>query len=297
MDLKGAESVTEVEHVLGIGNQLGEGPLWDPQKGLLFWVDIEAGCLHRFCPATGQVETFDTGITVSALGRVAGSDKLITATTRGVALWNWPDNSLAVIVADPENGRLGSRFNDAAVDRQGNFWVGSLGPGFESALYRLGPERLLHKMDSGIGTSNGIAWSLDNRMMYFTDSRRRVVFVYDFDAVSSSIANRRVLIEVPEGEGFPDGLTVDGDGFLWSARWGGARIARYDPTGRLEREISLPVTYPTSCTFGGANLDELYVTSARAPLPQHLAAREPHAGDLFRIRVGVRGIEAPRFRE
>jgi sugar lactone lactonase YvrE len=289
--------VTEVENVLGIGNQLGEGPLWDPENGLLFWVDIEARCFHRFCLVTAQVEKFDTAITVSALGRVAGSDKLIMATTRGVAFWNWPDRSLTVLVADPEEGRPGSRLNDAAVDRQGNFWVGSLGPGFESALYRLGPERSLRKMESGIGVSNGIAWSLDNRVMYFTDTRRRIIFAYDFDEASSSIANRRVLIEVPDGEGVPDGLTVDRDGFLWSVRWGGARIARYDPTGRLEREIRLPVTYPTSCTFGGANLDELYVTSARAPLPQHPAAREPGAGDLFRIRAGVRGIEAFRFRE
>lgn len=288
--------MTEVEHVLGVGDQLGEGPLWDPESGLLFWVDIEGRCFHRFCPVTAKVETFDTGITVSALGRVAGSDKLIMATTRGVALWNWSDRSLAVTVADPEEGRPGSRLNDGAVDRQGNFWVGSLGPGFESALYRLGPERSLRKMESGVGVSNGIAWSLDNRTMYFTDTRRRIIFAYDFDDSSSSIANRRVLIEVPDGEGVPDGLTLDGEGFLWSVRWGGGRIARYDPTGRLEREIMLPVTYPTSCTFGGENLDELYVTSARAPLPQHLAAREPHAGDLFRIRGSVRGIEAGRFR-
>jgi sugar lactone lactonase YvrE len=219
------------------------------------------------------------------------------ATTRGVALWNWPDRSLAVIVADPEEGRPKSRLNDAAVDRQGNFWVGSLGPGFESALYRLGPERSLRKMESGIGVSNGIAWSLDNRTMYFTDTRRRVIFAYDFDESSSSIANRRILIEVPDSEGVPDGLTVDRDGFLWSVRWGGARIARYDPIGRLEREIMLPVTYPTSCTFGGANLDELYVTSARRPLTQAQRAQEPYAGDLFRIRAGVQGNEAPRFRE
>jgi len=289
--------MTEVEHVLGTGNQLGEGPLWDFENGLLFWVDIEGHCFYRFCPVTALVETFDTGITVSALGRVAGSDKLIMATTRGVALWNWPDRSLAVIVADPEEGRPKSRLNDAAVDRQGNFWVGSLGPGFESALYRLGPERSLQKMESGIGVSNGIAWSLDNRTMYFTDTRRRVIFAYDFDESSSSIANRRILIEVPDSEGVPDGLTVDRDGFLWSVRWGGARIARYDPIGRLEREIMLPVTYPTSCTFGGANLDELYVTSARRPLTQAQRAQEPYAGDLFRIRAGVQGNEAPRFRE
>ena len=286
----------EVDHFLEIGNQLGEGPVWDSERGLLLWVDIERRCFYSFRPMTGQVETFDAGVPVYAIGIVAGSDKLVMATSQGFALWNSPDGPLEVI-ADPEEGRPAARLNDAAVDRQGNFWAGSLGPGFTSALYRLGPRRSVQKMEVGIGASNGIAWSPDNRTMYFTDTRRRVIFAYDFDASSSTVANRRVWIQVPEGEGVPDGLTVDREGCLWSARWGGARVARYDPTGRLEREIMLPVTYPTSCTFGGANLDELYVTSARAPLPQALATRESRAGDLFRIRVGVRGIEEPRFRE
>jgi sugar lactone lactonase YvrE len=258
--------VTEVEHVLGIGNQLGESPVWNAKKGVLLWVDIEGHCFHCFCPLTAQVETIDIGIPVCALGLAVDSAKLVVATARGVAMWNWPDRSLEVISPNPEQERPDSRFNDAAVDRQGNFWVGSLGPGLESALYRLGSGRSLRKIDSGIGVSNGISWSPDNRTMYFTDSRRRVIFAYDFDESSSSIENRRVLIEVSDGQGVPDGLTVDREGFLWSARWGGATVARYDPAGRLEREVVLPVTYPTSCTFGGANLDELYITSARSPL-------------------------------
>lgn len=286
----------EVEHVLEIGNLLGEGPVWDSEKSLLFWVDIERHCFHCMCPVTGELRMFDAEVPVYAMGLVAGSDKLVMATSRGFALWNSPAGPLEVI-ADPEVGRPAARLNDAAVDRQGNFWAGSMGPGFTSALYRLGPRRSVQKVESGIGASNGIAWSPDNRTMYFTDTRRRVIFAYDFDASSSTVANRRVLIQVPEGEGVPDGLTVDSEGCLWSARWGGARVARYDPTGRLEREITLPVTYPTSCTFGGANLDELYVTSARTALPQDLFAREPRAGDLFRIRAGVQGIEEPRFRE
>jgi sugar lactone lactonase YvrE len=287
----------EVEDVLQIGNLLGEGPVWDSEKGLLFWVDIEEHCFHSMCPAAAvAVRKFDVGVPVYSLGLVAGSDKLVMATSRGFALWNSPDGSLEAI-ADPEEGRPAGRLNDAAVDRQGNFWAGSLGPGFTSALYRLGPRRSVQKVESGIGASNGIGWSPDNRTMYFTDTRHRVIFAYDFDASSSTVANRRIWARVPEGEGVPDGLTVDSEGCVWSVRWGFARVARYDPTGRLEREIALPVTYPTSCTFGGANLDELYVTSARSPLSQSLAAREPCAGDLFRIGVGVRGIEEARFRE
>lgn len=288
--------MTEVERVLGIGNLLGEGPLWDAKRQVLFWVDIERSRFYCFCPATAYAETVATSIPIYALGLVEDPAKLIMATARGLDFWYLHQRSLEAISSNPEPGRLESRFNDAAVDRQGNLWVGSLGPGLESALYRLGAERLLRKMDMGIGVSNGISWSPDNRTMYLTDSSRRSIFAYDFDESSSLIENRRVLIKVPDGEGIPDGLTVDREGFLWSTRWGGARIARYDPAGRLEREVILPVTYPTSCAFGGANLDELYITSARSPLTESQFKREPSAGDLFRIWVGVQGFEESRFR-
>lgn len=181
----------EVEHVLEIGNLLGEGPVWDSEKSLLFWVDTEGHCFHCMCPATGELRMFDAGVPVYAIGLVAGSDKLVMATSRGFALWNSPAGPLEVI-ADPEVGRPAARLNDAAVDRQGNFWAGSMGPDFASALYRLGPRRSVQKVESGIGASNGIAWSPDNRTMYFTDTSRRVIFAYDFDASSSTVVNRRV---------------------------------------------------------------------------------------------------------
>jgi sugar lactone lactonase YvrE len=286
-----------VEYILKVGNQLGEGPIWDARNGALLWVDIEGYCFHRFFPATAKLETIDTGISICALGLVEDSAKLLMATAHGIAFWNWLSRSVSPVISDFEPERHESRLNDGAVDRQGNFWVGSLGPDSQSALYRLGPGLSLRRMDSGFGVSNGIAWSPDNRTMYFTDSRCGVIFAYDFDTSSNSIENRRILVEVPEGKGVPDGLTVDSEGFLWSARWGGARIASYDPTGRLAREIMLPVTYPTSCTFGGKNLDELYITSARSPLSASECAKEPLAGGLLRIDARVRGLDEPRFRE
>lgn len=286
-----------VEHILEVRNQLGEGPLWDSKKETLLWVDIEGHCFHQFCPTTAKFETNDTGISICTLGLVEDSTKLLMATTRGLAFWNWLDQSLVPILSNPEPERRESRLNDGSADRQGNFWVGTLGPDSNSSLYRLGRGHRLCRMDSGFGVSNGIAWSPDNRTMYFTDSRSRIIFAYDFDASTSSIANRRILIEVPEGEGVPDGLTVDSEGFLWSARWGGARIVRYDPAGLLVREFMLPVTYPTSCAFGGRNLDELYVTSAQCPLSVSDCLKEPLAGDLFRIDARVRGLAESRFRE
>lgn len=288
---------SSVEHILEVGNQLGEGPLWDARSSVLLWVDIDGRCFHRFFPAIAKLETIDTGISICALGLVEDSAKLLLATAHGIAFWIWPNQSITPVISDPEPQRHDARINDGAVDRQGNFWFGSLGPDSQSALYRLGSGLSLRRMDFGFGVSNGIAWSPDNRTMYFTDSRRGVIFAYDFDATSSSIENRRILIEVPGINGVPDGLTVDSEGFLWSAIWGGAKIARYDPYGQPVREFMLPVTYPTSCTFGGQNLDELYITSARSPLTPSERVQEPLAGDLFRIDAHVRGLEEPRFRE
>ncbi len=131
--------------------------------------------------------------------------------------------------------------------------------------------------------------------MYFTDSPRREIYAYDFDLTTGSIENRRIFAKLPEEEGEPDGLTVDQDGFVWSARWDGWKITRFDPTGRIEREIPLPVQRPTSCTFGGSNLDDLYITSASIGLSDEEKSKQPFAGDLLKIKVDVRGMKAPRF--
>jgi sugar lactone lactonase YvrE len=131
--------------------------------------------------------------------------------------------------------------------------------------------------------------------MYFTDSPLRVIYVYDFDAASGAIENRRPFIHTPEGKGVPDGLTVDSEGFIWSACWGGWKITRYDPTGKVERIIQLPVQYPTSCAFGGASLDELFITSAWKALSEEKRKRQPLAGDLFRLKVGIKGLVEPKF--
>jgi sugar lactone lactonase YvrE len=132
--------------------------------------------------------------------------------------------------------------------------------------------------------------------MYVTDSPRRVIYAFDYDAATGAIANRRPLISTEGESGVPDGLTVDAAGSIWSARWGGGKIVRYDPSGRKERELRLPVQYPTSCCFGGPTLDELYVTSASQPIPPEKRAGQPLAGDLFRVRTSVTGLPMVRFR-
>jgi L-arabinonolactonase len=283
----------EVERILPVQNRLGEGPLWSVDESALYWVDIDGHCFHRYWPATKSVERYETEVAVGVL-RLRAGDGLVMATRDGFAFWDWQTQSLT-FVADPEADKPESRFNDGGMDRRGRFWAGTMGAGATSSLYRLDPDLSVHTMDTGISVSNGIGWSPDNRTMYYTDSPLRVIYAYDYDIATGAITNRRPLVHTPEEEGVPDGLAVDSEGFIWSARWDGWRIARYDPTGKLEREIRMPVQRPTACAFGGAGLNELYITSASVGIGDEAKKSQPFAGDVFRVVTDVKGLPEPAF--
>ncbi len=285
--------MSEVEHVLAVQNRLGEGPRWNVDEQALYWVDIENDAFHRFDPATGAQERCVVGLPVSALGfRAAGG--LILATRDGFAVWE-PETQALRFLADPEAHRPESRFNDGAVDCRGRFWAGTMSVDPTSSLYRLDPDGSVQQMETGLTISNGIGWSPDNRTMYLTDTPRQVIYAYDFDAATGAIANRRLFVATPDELGGPDGLAVDSEGGVWSARWGGWKVTRYDPGGAVEREIRLPVECPTSCTFGGAGLDELYITSAWTGVDPAQLAAQPWAGDLFRVQVGIKGRPESKY--
>lgn len=283
----------EVEHVLQVQNKLGEGPRWHVQEQTLYWVDIESDCFYRWTPGTGNLDRFDVGLMVGSLGfRRAGG--LVLATRAGFAFWNGTHQRLQMI-ADPEADKPETRFNDGAVDPQGRFWAGTIGEGFTGTLYRLDPDESVHAIERGVGISNGIGWSPDNSTMYYTDSARKVIYAYDYDAATGRVSNRRDLIQTPDEEGVPDGLAVDREGGIWSARWGGWKVTRYRPDGTVDFEVRLPVSLVTSCTFGGPDLDELYITSAWTELDPEQRQAQPMAGDLFRLKTDVRGQAEPHF--
>ena len=286
-----------VEHVLAVQNKLGEGPLWSPAEQALYWVDIRQHHVYRFWPATGRHERFDVGVPVTVLGlRAAGG--MVAGTAKGFAFWDPATGGLDVI-ADPEAGRPDVMFNDGAVDPQGRFWAGTTNPerprSPDSSLYRLDADGSVHQMGTGFTVCNGMGWSPDGGTLYFTDTFRHVILAYDYDPATGGITNPRPFVEVPQEEGLPDGLTVDSEGGVWSAHWGGWRVTRYDPAGRVERRIPLPVQNVTSCAFGGPDLDELYVTTAWLNLAEGERREQPLAGDLFRVRVGVAGLEESTF--
>ena len=284
----------EVEHLLAVGNRVGEGPRWNVAEQALYWVDIEGQAIWRYHPADGRLEHWDIGLPVGVLAfRAAGG--LVLATRDGFAFWD-PAAPALRFIADPEADKPGNRFNDGGVDPQGRFWAGTMGGGDPvGSLYRLDPDGAVTRMETGVGTSNGIGWSPDGRTMYFTDSPAKVIYAYDFDPATGAIANRRPFIHTPGEAGVPDGLAVDVEGYIWSARWNGWKITRYDPSGRAVREIPVPVALVTSCAFGGPDLDELYITSAWSELTADARRAQTAAGDVYRVRPGVRGAAEPKF--
>ena len=277
-------------------NILGEVPAWDVAEQALYWVDIEGCLLQRYEPATAAVRRWRLPERVCALAlRRRGG--LVLALASGFALFD-PDSGAVTRLAAPEAHLPHNRMNDGKCDRHGRFWAGTMddtcreGTG---ALYRLDPDGSCHRMEDGIGISNSLAWSPDDRVFYFADTLRRTIFAYDFDGDSGTIANRRVLTDCADQPGTPDGSTVDAEGYLWNAQWDGWRLVRYAPDGRVDRIVALPVQKPTSCMFGGPDLSTLYVTSAVWDLRGEDLAGQPHAGGLLALDVGVHGLPEARF--
>ena len=285
--------IDALETVLHIQNSLGEGPRWNAQEQWLYWVDIDSGLFFRLDPLTGLLETQAIGQPLGCLAfRAAGG--LLLAARDGLAFWN-PGKPLQWI-ATPEQGKPDARFNDGVVDRQGRFWAGTMTEsGATSSLYRLDPDGTLQRMVSGVMISNGLGWSPDNRRMYYCDSPRKLIYRYDFDPLAGTISNRQVFVDNAGNPGEPDGLVVDREGCVWCAHCFGGRVVRYDPDGRTVHTIHLPTTATTACTFGGQNLDELYITTSRRLLTEAQRQDEPSAGDLFRVKTDVQGLPEPYF--
>jgi sugar lactone lactonase YvrE len=284
--------MSHVDLVFAAQNELGEGPIWNRSEGALYWVDIPGKHVYRFCPTTGESESFRVDTPVTALGLRAGGG-FVVATSSGLALWDPTDRGLKFI-ANPEAGRARVRFNDGAVDPRGRFWAGTMNESDPEApdgcLYRLDPDRAVHKVADGFTVSNGLGWSPDSRTMYFTDTFRHTILAYDYDVDTGTVKNERPFVVVPKERGLPDGLTVDSEGFVWSADCGGGTVTRYDPDGKVERQVQLPVKLVTSCAFGGEGLDELFITTAWMTMSDEDRRARPMAGDLFRVRTGIRGM-------
>jgi len=282
-------SETKVECVADVRAELGEGPVWVAAEQALYWVDINGRRIFRL-DAVGKRDEWPTPMRVGSIAPRAGGG-FIAGTDQGIALVDL-DQDRFEVVASPERHLPHNRFNDGKVDRQGRFWAGTMDDrekGSTGALYRIDPDRACTAIDGGYGITNGPAFSPDGALMYHSDTLRQVTYAFDLDAAGKA-SNRRIFLQFGPGDGHPDGMTVDAEGCLWIAFWGGWCVRRFAPDGDLLRTVEMPVEQPSSCAFGGPGLDRLYVTSATKGLDPAALAMQPNAGGLFMLVPGVRGI-------
>ena len=283
----------------GYACQLGECPVWDSRNQRLLWVDILGGDVHQYHYKTRRHSKIQVGDSVGSI-TLCKSGRILAAIGNRFGLisgFGDPVETLAVIEAPGEN-----RFNDGKCDPDGRFWVGSMdkqardSKGFLMVLH---PDLHMEVVLQNLTVPNGMAWSPDNKVFYFIDTPRQNISAFDFDRNSGRITNGRVVIEIPGECGKPDGMTIDRNGMLWIALWDGAAIMQWDPIRSvLLRSIPLPVSRPTSCTFGGRNFDTLFVTSARLGLTDHELEEQPRAGETLVIEhPGTQGMDPFRFQE
>ena len=284
-----------VEIALAANANLAESPVWDDEANVLWWVDIFRGEVHTFDPSSGRDEIFHIEGPVGSLAlRRAGG--LIVARRDG--LYSYEPGGTPVALALPEPEQLENHFNDGRTDRQGRFWVGSRNlreAAPTGSFYRLDGDGRCTREAEGIFAANGTAFSPDGRTGYHADSLQALVWRFDCDPDTGALGNRRVFIELDRRFEAPDGATVDVDGCYWLAHASGWRIVRYDPHGRVDRIVQLPVEVPTSAAFGGSDGRTLFITTARYSLSPEALAIQPLAGSILAIDVGVGGVPDTRF--
>ena len=282
--------------ILDIEVDVGEGALWHPDEQRLYWIDVEKGHLHLYDPALESLRTIALGQRIGTVVPASPGTALV-ALQDGIYHLNLTSEKLRLL-HPLEDEHL--RFNDGKCDPTGRLWVGTMhlqeAPGV-AALYVLRKDNTFRQVRDGISVSNGITWSPDGQTMYYIDTPTRQVQAFDFDAPTGQISHPRTVVTLPEGSGVPDGMTIDAEGKLWVAHYGGGQVGRWDPhTGELLQRVVVPVPNVTSCAFGDPRLNTLYITTARSSDNPPETAQHPTAGGLFAVRPGVVGLPASFYR-
>lgn len=290
----------EAELLLDAKMILGEGPYWHAEQRKLYYVDIAAESFGRFDPVTKHNEQFSIGKTVGAVVCDASEpDAVILSTQDGFERYHIGTGTLTPL-ADPEADLPGNRFNDGKCDSKGRFFAGTMQHAevdVTGSLYVLDTDGQCRKLVDDVGVSNGIAWSLDEKQMYYIDSMKQTVSAYDYDATNGELSNPRVIIDFQMEDGFPDGMTIDGEGMLWIAHWDGWQVSRWDPrTGSKLGAVYVPVSKASSCVFGGDDLMTLYITTASIHTSPSALALQPHAGGIFTYHPCVKGTPTYPYR-
>ena len=274
----------------------GEGPLWDGTAKRLYWTDVLRRRFYCYDWAARTHWLVQEGLEINsaAFNRPGGF-----VVCNGSGAWLWEQGNPPRLLADQADGSR-CHLNDCIADPSGRLLVGSYfyDPANEyplGKLIRIDCDGTAHVIDDGFHLANGLGFSVDGQSLYFTDSIARLIYVYDYKIASGEVQNRRTFVKVPDTHGIPDGLTVDAEGFVWSAEWYGSQVIRYDPDGKIERRIEMPAKQTSSITFGGPDLTDIFITSAAKPDPTPVLSPgyEPDTGylggALYHINLDIQG--------
>lgn len=278
-------------------DRLGEAVVWCHRTRLVWWLDILAPALQSYDPARGAHRVVPLPAQSCGALALRQSGGLIVALDRGLHAFDPHSGALGFLLhltGEP----VGNRYNDACCDSAGRLWIGTMDAAEQRAsggLHRIDPDGSAQRHIDGLAIPNSLAFSPDGRTLYFADTPRHVIWAFDHDGATGTITRRRPFADLSARSGHPDGSCVDADGFLWNAEYGGGRLTRYAPDGRIDRIVHLPVSNPTCCAFGGDGLDMLFVTTASKGMSDAELAAEPLAGALLTFDPGVRGLPEAAF--
>ena len=276
-------------------SDVGEGPIWDPDSQELIWIDVTRGLIHQFNPKGGEITTLPIGQHIGAVGLFSRTH-YIAAVRDGFAKINCKTGEVEYlhhVLHSPE-----IRFNDGKCDPRGRFVAGTMRYEPEigtAALYSCAPDGIVTEILSGVGLSNGLCWNETGDTFFYIDTLTRSIARFDYDLGSGKLSNKSIFFQFDENDGSPDGMAIDSEESIWVALWGGSKIIKIDRNGSQVAHIEMPVSQPTSLTFGGGDLRTLYVTSARFQLKAEQLAKEPLAGSIFSIQVEIPGLAEPVF--
>ena len=285
-------------------NLLGEGITWSVDQENLYWLDVVIPSkLFQLHLPTNKLSTFIMPEMISSIS-IRSKKDLIIASQYGVYNYNLTSNNFTRLI-ETEPLLKFNRSNDGASDIKGRFWFGTMQNNLDEegqdipitknsgSLYRLNTDLTLDKIESNLGIPNTFIWNPDNTKFYFTDSMEGIIYSYDFNEKSGEITNKTNFATF--NRGVPDGSTMDNEGFVWNCRWGGSCVVRFDPLGRVDRVLEVPVENVTNCVFGGKDLKTLFITTARQGLSKEYVTKNPYAGSLFAIDLSIKGIEDNNF--
>ena len=294
-----SKSPDGVELVVDSKSELGEGAIWNSKEGELAWINIKGKILNIYNPNLELNQEMFTG---QMIGTVVPTESgmYLVALQNGIYTLD-PITGTKNFIADPEADVPENRFNDGKCDPSGRFWAGTMslkGEKEKGSLYRFDADSTVHRMIAKVSISNGIVWNAAATKMYYIDTPTQKVMAYDFNNETGEISNPKAAIEIPSEMGYPDGMTIDEDGHVWIALWGGSAVGCWNPeTGELLKTIKVPAKNVTSCAFGDEDLGTLYITTAREGTSPEELEKFPNAGGLFKTRPGVKGVQAFYFND